>query len=218
MVAISAVTKQGSNMKPHWANTETNTPKLLDNLKALARIEDHLAEGEKVLVLISSPGAGYLVATENRCLILKVSAWQSFLAGSFGGGRVASFYYSDINGLEYNSGLVAGVLEVRTASYESSGNKDFWRGAGSSRNADSNDPFTLSNTLPLTRPEYRDAQPLIQKIQKLIAQAKANGAEGDTAKPDISASLATLAALRASGDLSEEEFSQAKERLLGRTS
>lgn len=202
-------------MSQHWSETETNSPKLLGKPKALAKIEAHLLADEKVLVLIASPGAGYLVATEGRCLILKVSVWQSILAGSLGGGRVASFYYADINGLEYNSGLVSGVLQIRTASYESSGNKDFWRGAGARRNSDTNDPFTLSNTLPLTRLEYTESQALIHKIQALIARAKSGGGVPVASTPDIAQGLTQLAELRASGALSEEEFTRAKEALLG---
>jgi len=202
-------------MSQYWTGTETNTPKLLGKPKVLGKIESHLVEGEKVLILISSPGAGYLVATENRCLILKVGAWQSALAGSLGGGRVASFYYPDINGLEYNSGLISGVLEIRTASYESSGNKDFWRGNFSSRNADTNNPFTLSNTFPITRPEYKEAKPLIDKIRQLVSESKSQPSSQANGSTDVSEGLSRLAELRASGALSEEEFTLAKERLLG---
>lgn len=201
-------------MTGHWSATETNNWKLLGKPKALGKVEAHLLEDEKVLVLISSPGAGYLVATESRCLIMKVSGWQSVMTGSLGGGRVASFYYSDINGIEYNSGLLAGVLEIRTASYESSGNKDFWRGTWASRNASSRDPYTLSNTLPLTRPDYKDAQPLIRKIQGFISHSKLGAPPRGSDNPDISAGLSKLAELKASGALSEGEFTQAKEALL----
>ncbi len=202
-------------MNHYWTVTETNSPKLLGKPKALAKIESHLVENEKVLILIWSAGSGYLVATETRCLILKVSAWQSALAGSLGGGRVASFYYQDINGLEYNSGFVSGVLQIRTASYESSANKDFWKGTFSNRNADTNDPFTLSNTFPLPKPEYKKAKPLIDKIKRLISESKSQPSSQANGSTDVSEGLSRLAELRASGALSEEEFTLAKERLLG---
>lgn len=204
----------GVDMSQHWEKAETNSPKLLAQPRMLRRIEQHLLEGEEVLVLIHSPGSGYLLATNQRCLILKISFWQSALAGSLGGGRVASFYYVDINGIEYNAGMVSGVLEIRTASYESSGNKDFWKGTFSSRNADSNDPFTLSNTFPLTRPEYSDAKPLIGKIQKLISEAKSPGGDKTENGLDVSVALHRLSELRDSGALTETEFHQAKLRIL----
>jgi hypothetical protein len=95
-------------MNTYWSRTETNSPKVLSKPKVLAKLENHLVDGEEVLVLIASLGSGYLVATKDRCLIAKVTAGQSLLAGSFGGGRVASFYYQDINGIEYNSGSPLG--------------------------------------------------------------------------------------------------------------
>lgn len=201
-------------MSRHWEKTETNSSKLLGQRKTLAKIEQHLLEGEEVLVLIHSPGSGYLLATNQRCLIMKISFWQSALAGSLGGGRVASFYYADINGIEYNAGMVSGVLEIRTASFESSANKDYWKGTFSSRNADSNDPFTLSNTFPLSRPEYSDAKPLIAKIQNLISEAKSPRPATSQSNLEVSEALQRLSDLRDAGALTETEFDQAKLRLL----
>ena len=202
-------------MNTYWSRTETNSPKVLSKPKVLAKLENHLVDGEEVLVLIASLGSGYLVATKDRCLIAKVTAGQSLLAGSFGGGRVASFYYQDINGIEYNSGLATGVLEIRTASYQGTDNKDFWQGTFGSRNANSNDPFTLSNTLPMNRSDYREAKPLVEKIQKLISEAKTGRISPQGRDGDLASSLVKLSEMLEAGHLTKEEFALAKGKLLG---
>lgn len=46
-----------------------------------------------------------------------------------------TFMFHDVTGIEYNSGMHTGVLEVLTPSYQGSANKDFWRGKNRSRNA-----------------------------------------------------------------------------------
>ena len=165
-------------------------------------------------VAIWSVGSGYLLSTQDRCIIAKISIAQSLMAGSFGGGRVASFFHSDINAIEYNSGLFNGVLEILTASYQGSPNKDFWRGTFSGRNADSNDPYVLSNTLPLARYEYEAVKPLIDIVRARISASK-NSHQLSSPAPVSSDSLESLSALHDAGKLTDEEFSLAKAKLLG---
>ena len=105
-------------------------------------------------------------------MIVKVGAMTGIMAGSIGGGRITSFHYSEITGIEYNSGMLSGVLEVLTPSYQGTANKDYWRGTNKSRNADSNDPWTLSNTLPLDKLLYQQALPWLNEMRAWIAEAK----------------------------------------------
>ena len=91
--------------------------------------------------------------------MIKVGLATSFMAGALGGGRITTFPFTEITGIEYNAQILSGVLEVLTPSYQGTANKDYWRGTNKSRNADANDPWTLSNTLPLARSTYNAALP-----------------------------------------------------------
>jgi hypothetical protein len=168
-------------------------------------------------IICTGLGTGVFVAFSDRCMIIKVGAVTSFMAGSLFGGRVSTFPYSEITGIEYNSGLVNGVLEVLTASYEGSKNKDYWRGTLKSRNGDSNDPWTLSNCLPLDRATYGQAQDNLNELRKLIADSKKpsvviNNAGSSTSS--IADQLKELGKLRDQGILSEDEFIAAKNRVI----
>jgi hypothetical protein len=176
------------------------------------------------LILVSGGGAGLLAAWDDRLAIIKTGALTSLMAGSLGGQRSATFHFSDITGLEYNSGMLNGVLEILTASYSGTPNRDFWRGTSASRNADANDPWTQSNTLPLSKPDYRSALTHIQELRRRIAESKSPRivALPPSASPapapaavSLGDELNKLAELRASGVLTDEEFTAAKARLLG---
>jgi hypothetical protein len=173
------------------------------------------------LVIGAGFAYGVLAAFEDRLVIVKTGAATSFMAGSLGGERATTFYYADITGVEYNSGFLAGVLEVLTPSYQGSANKDYWRGATASRNANSNSPFTLSNTLPMTKPDYIAWTPQIQELRAKIAAAKKSAAPAPVVVQQAATSgsladeLGKLAALRDAGVLSEEEFAAAKAQLIG---
>lgn len=172
------------------------------------------------LILTSSGGAGVLAAWEDRLAIIKTGGLTSMMAGSLGGERSAVFHYVDITGVEYNSGFVKGVLEVLTPSYSGGAQKDFWRGSNASRNADSNDPWTLSNTLPLTKAEYNAARDEMQTLRSRIAEAKRPTVQVSplVAPTSVGTGLADevkkLADLRDAGILTEEEFDAAKRRLI----
>lgn len=196
---------------------KANHPDVLKNRKILEKLEKHLNEDDSVEVIIWSVGAGYLLSTQDRCIIAKISVTQSLMAGSLGGGRVASFYHSDITAIEYNSGLASGVLEILTASYQGTKNQDFWRGTFNSRNANASDPYTLSNTLPLGRYEFEAAKPLISIIRKRISAAKNPSVlpVEQNNGPRLESSLSEISALHDAGKLTDQEFAAAKARMLG---
>ena len=174
------------------------------------------------LVIGAGFAYGVLAAFEDRLVIIKTGAATSFIAGALGGERATTFYYTDITAIEYNSGLVTGVLEVLTPSYQGSANKDYWRGTTASRNANSNDPFTLSNTLPMAKPDYIAWTPHIQALRAKIAEAKrpaapvvVHQAPAAPLTSSLADELGKLAALRDAGVLSDDEFAAAKAQLIG---
>jgi hypothetical protein len=68
--------------------------------------------------------------------------------------------------------MLTGVVEILTPSYEGGKNKDYWKGTLKSLNADSNDPWTLSNTLPMPKPDYAQAKIQFDKLRTLIGKNK----------------------------------------------
>jgi Short C-terminal domain len=171
------------------------------------------------LILTSSGGAGTLVAFDDRLAIIKTGGMTSFMAGSLGGERSATFHFSDITGIEFNSGFMNGVLEILTASYSGTANKDFWRGSNKSRNADSNDPWTLSNCMPLLKAEYNSYLVEINDLKSRVSRAKQVNSQvvapqAAPATDGLVEQLQKLAGLRDSGVLSDDEFAAAKARLL----
>lgn len=198
--------------------------KVIGNLSKKASLavyrQCHTDEEYPWLILVSFGGGGLLAAFVDRLAIIKTGALTSLMAGSLGGERAATFHYSDITGIEYNSGFSNGVLEILTPSYNGTANRDYWRGSGRSRNADANDPYTLSNTLPLNKSEYKDALKEINELRSRISQAKQHAIQGPLPAPEapsgagLAQELRTLSELRDAGVLSEDEFAAAKRRLL----
>jgi len=176
------------------------------------------------LVLAPGVAQGVLAAFEDRLVIVKTGAMTNLMAGSLGGERATTFYFTDITAIEYNSGFLSGVLEVLTPSYQGTANKDFWRGSNNAnRNLNNDNPYTLSNTLPLSKPEYISYTPHIQKLREKVAAAKRPQAPtvvvqapAAPASSSLVAELKELAALRDAGVLTEEEFRAAKAQLIGR--
>jgi len=203
-----------------WPSSKIVGSKLTQ--KASDAISRQSQDDEPWFILVSSGGGGVLAAFDDRLTIIKTGALTSFMAGSFGGERAATFYFRDVTGLEFNSGIALGVLEVLTASYNGTANRDYWRGSNKSRNANSDDPYTLSNTLPLAKHEYNTALDDIKELRRRIARSKEQvviAPNSQQPAPTNTASLGDelikLAELNKAGFLSDDEFQSAKKRLLG---
>lgn len=183
-------------------------------------ILEHCKEGELPLFVIGGGSTqGALAAFEDRCMIVKTGGMTGIMAGAAFGGRLATFHYSQVTGIEYNSGMFNGVLEILTPSYQGTANKDFWRGTNKGRNADSNDPFTLSNCLPLDKATYKNVLPQIDQLRELVSRVHAPKGivlPAETASSSLADQLRELASLRDEGLLTEEEFAEQKRKLLNR--
>lgn len=198
-----------------WPNTRVVGSRLTSKASQAILRQCHGSE-EPWLILVSSGGAGLLTAFNDRLAIIKTGAMTSLMAGSLGGERAATFHYRDVTGIEYNSGFVNGVLEILTPSYSGSANKDFWRGSNKSRNADSNDPWTLSNCLPLTKGEYNKVLDDVNELRSRMSKAKeiqVNVAAATSAS-SLADEIRKLAELKDAGVLTEEEFAYGKAKLL----
>lgn len=166
-------------------------------------VEENLNPGEKVLFCLVGAYDQALVALEERLLIVKVG----MIAGATFGGRVASFHYKDITGIEVNTGLVTGVIEISTPSYQATEEKDFW-----STERD-RDPAKLSNCLPIYKTNLKEYQPYLERLREMIKKAKREESIKRESE-DVASQIERLWQLYQAGALTEEEFQIAKKRLL----
>lgn len=220
--AVAAHGAQAAAQRDLWRQVEVigSAP----NEKAWRTLRDHALPGEAPWFVIGVGAGGVFAAFADRCMIVKVGALTSMMTGSLGGGRITAFPLAEITGVEYNGGLVNGVLEILTPSYQGSANKDFWRGTTSSRNADSNDPWTLSNTLPMAKQVYQQALPRLNEMRARITEAKrptVTIASSSLPSPHgtqdtLTEELTKLTALYQQGALTEAEFVTAKQAALQR--
>jgi hypothetical protein len=123
------------------------------------------------------------------------------------GARVTTFYYRDITGVEANTGLLQGVIEVNTPAFPGTTTKDYWS-QGRDRN-----PRFASNCVPIDRPGLKAYKPYLDQLRHWIQETKQ---EGRGPRPaSLSDELQKLAALKEQGVLTDEEVEQAKARILG---
>lgn len=182
--------------------------------KAFEEIAANCSPGERPVFIIGSGMGGAIAAFSDRCLIVKKGGLTSFMAGATGGGRTAIFHYTDIVAIEYNSGWMNGTLEILTPSHTAGQASDYWKTGGGSGNGSS--AWELANVLPLPKSEYEVARPLIDKMRAMVAEAKRPGAPLSTSvrSEDLASQLAQLSELREQGALNQEEFQEAKRRVL----
>jgi len=204
-----------------WSNTRlpTGPPNKAGGLTIL----QHCHEGEEPWFILTSMGAGCMACFDDRLMVIKAGNMQGFMAGTMFGSRSTTFYYHDINAIEFNKQLFGSVLEVLSASYQGTANHDYWRGTTRGRNSDSGDPWTLSNTLPIGNDEYARARGELSELRRRIAEVKrpTMNAAVPTALPaapaprdDFVAQMTKLVELHDVGVLTDEEFAAAKARLL----
>jgi len=167
----------------------------------------HMNEGEPVLFCLRGDLSHSLIAFEDRVLVVK----PGIMAGTAFGALTATFFYTDITGLELNTGLLTAVIEISTPSYQATARRS-WVQVGSLNDHD-RDPYRVSNCIPLFRPSLKKYEPYVAQLREKIRQAKST--PGAPAPRGVGSELEKLANLHASGALSDEEFSRAKSALLG---
>ena len=165
--------------------------------------------------VVTSGGNGALAAYDTELIILKVGAITGFMASAMGGGRITHFPYRQITTIEYNSGLITGVLEILTASYSGEGNKDFWN--ISLANKGKTDPRQQNNTLPLMKETFKQITPQLNKIRELIEKIHTGNSSGNSSGSSggLGDEIEKLSELHKKGILTDDEFKEAKKRIIG---
>lgn len=195
-----------------WPDTHMPLNSRKVGQKATDAIKRQCLDGKDPwLIVAPGGGMGLLAAWDDRVSVIKTGAWTSLMAGSLGGERAATFHFMDITGVEYNSGLINGVLEILTPSYSGGTPKDYWQSG-------SNDPWKQSNTLPLVKTDYNKALDDINELRSRIGQVKSGRNAPMVEQPSPTAAaeeIRSLAELRDQGILTDEEFNAKKRQILG---
>lgn len=166
--------------------------------------DEHVGAHDVRFVIMGTFGQA-IVALTDRAVVVKAG----FMAGATGGGRATSFNYTDIVGIEINTGWLSAVIEIVTAGHTGTPQHDWWE-MGKDR-----DPAKLSNTLPLTKDLLEKQKHDVERLRGLIDKAKPHAvAATEAASRDVASQLQDLAELHAKGILSDEEFAQAKKKIL----
>jgi hypothetical protein len=189
-------------------------------------VQPHISEGESIRFCLLSGNGGRdqaIVALTDRLLMIK----PGLMAGATPGPRVIGFYYRDITGIEINTGLINGVIEINTPSYQRIRQKRFWKIKNEDKDAN-----RVANCLPISKKNLREYEPYIDWLRAMERAAKQERVISPPPKREssLNSELSSLASLRASGVLSEleklaslrtfgvlteEEFQRVKQRLLG---
>jgi len=177
------------------------------NSASLREVQQSCRPGEMPEFIIGDGINGVLAAFSDRCMVIKKGLGTSFMAGSLGGGRTATFAYRDITGIEYNSGIVTGVLEILTASYTGKTTNSPWS-FGNDRSA-----HESSNTLPWDKSFYNKVRPQIEWLKQKIQDSKYAPVSSQPST-NIADEIAKLASLHKQGVLNDKEFESAKKGLI----
>jgi hypothetical protein len=120
-------------------------------------VEGYMDPDEPIHYLIQGGGSQAILGLEDRLLVVK-SGWQ---AGTTFGGRVTSFYYVDITGIEAHFGFHFGVLEVNSSSVRGSDVIEFWNFSGKP----DKDPFKVPNCIPISKKLLRKQADQLEGIR-----------------------------------------------------
>jgi hypothetical protein len=180
--------------------------------KALKAAQQHIGTDETVHVCLATGGEQALIALDDRLLIVKAG----YMAGRAFGAKVTSFNYAQIIGIETNVGFATGFLQVQVANAPGVAPGSYWsQGAKES-------PWKLANCIPIpNKKSLAQWEPHLQTIRAMITKAKEEPpsapatSQASPSGEDLASSLERIKAMHESGALSDEEFAQAKAKLLG---
>jgi len=182
---------------------------------------------EPWMILVANNGNGALAAWDDRLAIVKAGVLTGTVAGATGGERTGVFYFTDVNGLEFTSGFLEGVLEVSVG-----GGPAADRGQFAGLWTRGEDPAKSTNAFPMDKSDYKAAREGIDELRRRIGEAKrphvtvnlttppasprAPTPTPTPTEPDVLDQIKRLADLHAAGALTDEEFAAKKADLLGR--
>jgi hypothetical protein len=176
--------------------------------KANEALDQNLALGESVEVVIIGPSNQAIIGTNRRAFVYK----KGFLAGASFGSELTSWDYRNLNGVQIHTGMMTGAV-VLQAPGQSGAKTNIWK------NGDS-DPYKAPNAIPINRP-WEPANQGVARLRELMDAANQAGQHPPTqAAPVLAADpmtqLKQLGELRDAGVVTSEEFEAKKVEILSR--
>jgi hypothetical protein len=187
--------------------------------KSRAIAEQLLRPDENVHVVIVGASGQAIVAADDRMLVIK----RGFMAGATFGSKQLDFPYDQVSGIELHLGAMTGFIQITSPAFQANLPGSYWS------KDKKHDPFKLPNCIPINRASATKLQPMLGMIRERIARGHWTdgvGAPPPEAPPpvaeqtnggavDLAGQLKQLAELREQGVLTDDEFTAAKQKLLG---
>jgi Short C-terminal domain len=172
--------------------------------KANEALDQNLAAGESVEVVIIGPSNQAIIGTNRRVFVYK----KGFMAGASFGSELTSWDYRNLNGVQIHTGMMTGAV-VLQAPGQSGTRTNTWK------NSDS-DPYKAPNAIPIVRP-WEPAQERVARLRELMDAANQTGQQAaPVLNVDPMAQLKQLGELRDAGVVTPEEFEAKKAEILSR--
>jgi hypothetical protein len=180
--------------------------------------EQVLRADENVHAVFVGAGGQAMIAADDRIIVIKTG----YMAGATFGAKTLDFPYSQISGIELHTGAMTGYLQITSPGFQGNLPGSYWS------KDNRHNPWKLPNCIPVGRGAATKWQPLLGLVRERIA--KGTWADGigtsptdatpisETPRVDgggLAQQLKELAELHQAGVLSDEEFTQAKQKLLG---
>jgi hypothetical protein len=170
---------------------------------ANAALDENLASGERVEVIIRGNLSSAIIGTDRRLFVFK----KGWLSGSAFGKKMATWDYRNITGVQIETGILSGTVAVQAAGI-TMGDYSYW-------STGKDDPQKAANALAIARDHFPQARSGVARLRELLSAAQhAPVANSTQAPPDLADQLRKLASLRDEGILTEEEFQAKKAQLL----
>jgi hypothetical protein len=175
--------------------------------KANEALDQNLAPGESVQVVITGPSNQAIVGTERRVFVYK----KGFMAGASFGSELTTFDYRNLVGVQLHTGMMTGAVVVQAPGQSGTRTNTWKQGDG--------DPYKAPNAIPLSRP-YDQAEEGVAVLRRLIDAAQHHQVAqppppAHAAGPvSLVAELERLAGLRQAGFITDVEFSAFKAQLM----
>jgi len=167
-------------------------------------VERHVSEGESVLFCVRGSLGHSLIALDERLLIVK----PGFHAGTTFGTLTTTFYYQDVSGIQLNTFLITGWIEVSSPSFQGRERKRNRQPRSSDR-----DVYKLPNCIPISKRHVVEYEEALGRLRERIEFCKRFVRTSGDAPPLIG-TLERIANLRRTGALSEAEYERLKKVLL----
>lgn len=167
-------------------------------------LAENLRESESIRALIVGANNQAIVGTETRLFVIK----PGWLAGATGGVEATSWSYRNVTGIQTHKGLMTGAVIVQ-APGQSGTSASYW-GSGKS------DPYKAPNAIPIGG-NWDVVRAGVAMLQELIDEAHAPpvpAGEDSGSATAISSEIKALAELHEAGALTDEEFAEAKRKLI----